>query len=326
MGTWLTVAVEAPSRSEALAASERTVAAVAAVEDRLSTWRADSELVRLNRAPVGRTVELSPALARDLARAGQLWQATAGAFDPGIGALVAAWDLRGAGRVPGAAELAAATAGAGLRHLTLDGVQAVRRSAGLLVDEGAFGKGVALDEAAAAARAAGATCVHLDLGGQQLLAGRCRSLAVAVADPRDRTHALLETELASGSLATSGNSERGRRADGVAIGHILDPRDGRPARDFGSVTVWAPDATTADALSTALFVMGPEDGMEWQRSHGGCEVVYLVGSGRELRVLTSSGARGRLGGQPAASPTAIDQRSHRSQATPPARGRGEGGT
>ena len=102
MGTSLEIAVEAADRAAGLAASERAVAALEAAEARLSTWRDDTELARLNRAPVGEPAALSPALARDLAAARRCWQETEGAFDPGVGALVRAWGLRTGGAASGA--------------------------------------------------------------------------------------------------------------------------------------------------------------------------------------------------------------------------------
>ena len=89
--------------------------------------------------------------------------------------------------------------------------------------------------------------------------GWCRTVAATV-------------RLTEGSLATSGNSERGH--DGR--GHILDPSDGRPAEDFGSVTVSTRDPLAADCLSTALFVMGPDAGMRWVEGRAGVEAVFMV--------------------------------------------------
>ncbi len=89
MGTILFLHVEAPTRQVALAASEAAVQAVEGVERRLSTWRSDTELATLNRHPAGAELALSPELSADLSAAVRVWQLTAGAFDPGIGALVA---------------------------------------------------------------------------------------------------------------------------------------------------------------------------------------------------------------------------------------------
>ena len=92
--------VEAAGRKEALEASERTIRAIERAEQRLSTWRASSELSRLNSTPAGDVLQLSAELTAELGEARRIWKETGGAFDPGIGALVRTFDLRGEGREP----------------------------------------------------------------------------------------------------------------------------------------------------------------------------------------------------------------------------------
>ena len=291
MGTWFDLAVRDRDREHALAASERAVRAVEAVEARLSTWREDSELSQLNHAPVGTAVELTEELAADLERARRYWRATEGAFDPGLGALVAAWGLRTGGRQPSAEELAAARAVGGFAAFELDGRRAVRLQPLAAIEEGGFGKGIALDAALAALRDSGVTEAELDLGGQLAVLGApCTS---ALADPRDRARAVLELSVPAGSLATSGNSEHGILVAGVHRGHLLDPRTGEPADDFGSLSVWAADATAADCLSK-LFVLGPEGALRWQAAHPEVELIVIEARGDRLLARATSGWRGRL--------------------------------
>ena len=295
MGTALEIKVEAADRTAALAASELAVEALEAAEARLSTWRDDSELERLNRAPVGQPVQLSPRLAAELRGVQHWWRETRGAFDPGIGALIAAWGLRTGGRVPGAEERKRARAAGGLAGLDLgaDG-RAVRRRPGLRIEEGGWGKGAGLDAAIAALRADGhARAAVLDLGGQVAVYGRGTSWTATVADPRDRQRGVVALTVSAGSIATSGNSEHGFERDGVRYGHLLDPRTGAPAPDFGSLTVWAPEALAADCLSK-LYVLGPDGALAWARAHPGVEVLALRTDGGRLRALASPGLRGKL--------------------------------
>ncbi|HMB52424.1 MAG TPA: FAD:protein FMN transferase, partial [Thermoanaerobaculia bacterium] len=245
MGTEATLVVEADDRAAALAASEQALAALAAVEARLSTWSDDSELAKLNAAPVGVPVALSPQLAADLALAAECRRATDGAFEPAVGALAAAWGLRDGGRLPGDGEITEALAAAGPEAVELGvvekaGATAVRRHAAARLEEGGFGKGVGLAAAAEALTGAGVRSAAVDLGGQLMLLGGATG-RVAVADPRHRGRALAVLDLDAGSVATSGNGERGLVVDGRRLGHLLDPRSGRPAADFGSLTVWAAD-------------------------------------------------------------------------------------
>jgi FAD:protein FMN transferase len=166
----------------------------------------------------------------------------------------------------------------------------VRRHAGVRLDAGAFGKGLALDEGLAAACAVGAHGVLVDFGGQLAVAGRHeRPLEVVIADPRCRARAAVRVPLCHGSIATTGNGERGRVVDGKHLGHVLDPRTGLPAADFGSVTVLAENALTADCLSTALFVLGPDAALAFAAAHDGIEVLVLVVDGDRLHARATPG-------------------------------------
>ncbi len=178
---------------------------------------------------------------------------------------------------------------AGFGHLEIEAGHARRLIGGFGVDEGAFGKGVALGDAARAALAAGATCVELDFGGQLLISGECKGRIVAIADPHDRNHVIATFPLRSGSVATSGTSERFVSVDGEVLGHILDPRTGRPAPSWGSVTVSADDPVAADCAATALFVMGPERGLAWAEQRTDLEAVFAVIAGNEILIFSTTG-------------------------------------
>ncbi len=292
MGTELVVFAAAPTRAAALDASEAAVAAVAAAEQRLSTWLSDSELSRLNGAAVGVDVALSPELAQDLADCLRWSRESGGAFDAGCGALAAAWGLRTGGAVPDDAALEAARSDTGLgAALALGNGTARWLRPGTSVDAGGFGKGVALDAAATAMRAVGAVG-WISLGGQVTAVDA--PVELAVAHPRERAKAIVHLSLGGGSAATSGNSERGLEAQGRRYGHILDPRTGLPAADFGSVTVWRQRAADADACSTAAFVMGPERALRWAATQSNCELLIASIRVGRVEVIATPGLRGRL--------------------------------
>jgi thiamine biosynthesis lipoprotein len=294
MGTVLEMTISARDRGTALAASQSLLDAVDAIERRLSTWREGSELSRFNRSVPGIEVSLSEELEADLREARRWWSATGGAFDPGVASLVAAWDLRGWGRTPSDTELVAARKASGLEHLVLTSGAGARTSAGFGIEEGGFAKGVALREAAAAALAAGASCVVMNFGGQIEVAGDCGKRWVEIADPRLRNESVARLLIESESVATSGNSERGLVVDGVELGHLLDPESGRPAPTWGAVSVVAADAVAADCLATALYVMGPDRGAVWLHGQTGIEAVFVEGSGRRTQLTATAGLRGRL--------------------------------
>ena len=306
MGTWLDVAVTATDRLTAIAAAEAALAAVESTEKRLSTWRPDSELAALNRSRPGSWVGLSSELARDLREALGWARNSAGWFNPGVASLVRVWDLRGPGTVPSRDGLAQALAGSDVSAFELRGSHARRLSGGFGIEEGGFGKGIALRDAAAAALAADADCVRFDFGGQTHAAGDCPTVRIGIAHPRDRATEVASIEVASGSVATSGNGERGIVVDGVRLGHVLDPHSGRPAADFGSVTVLAADPVAADCLSTALFARGPRLGSAWLESHPDIGAVFVIDRGSSVEILASDALLGRVSiDDPAVAVTAI---------------------
>lgn len=234
MGTVCEVAV---GGAEAERSIEAAFAEAERVEAMLSTWRPASELSRVNRGEASP----SPELAALLARASEWTHRTGGAFDPRVGELVALWRIREEGALPTAEAIGKA-------------LPANARSP--RVEEGAFGKGYALDRMLAAI---GRPAV-IDFGGQVAVRG---SVVVSIADPSDRARPVATFTLRDGSVSTSSGSEKTFLAGGRRFSHILDPRDGQALPPRGSVSVIADEALTADILSTALYVMGEDDGLRW---------------------------------------------------------------
>lgn len=296
MGTMARLVVAGPSRAESLEATREIERILRSAEAELSTWKPGTELDRLNRASPDRPVELVETVASELSRALRCAAATHGAFDPTLGALVAAWDLRGEGRAPAEEELQEALRRSGWRQLQEHG-GAWHRASGVTVDEGGFGKGAALDRVGRWLSDTAPGRVLVDLGGQILLfdpRGDGPPWPVSVAHPDDRQRPVLRLALPHGSVATSGNGERARASTGGAIGHLLDPRTGRPAADFGSVTVWAPTALEADCLATGLFVAGPDTALALAESHPGIEVLVIERREPGLSARASAGLRERI--------------------------------
>lgn len=293
MGTRAVLSVQADSRASGLAVLDTALTALEQAEAELSTWRPSSAISILNRQPVGQPWTATPRLCHMFSEVWAWRRATDGAFDPTIGRLLAAWDVHGDGRHPSAIEWADALAASGTERLAFDaGRCTMTRLADATIDVGAFGKGEALDRAAAMLQS---QPWMIDLGGQVSVGGPTRaqdSWRVAIADPRRRDRPVIEVPLTSGSLSTSAGSERDLVVNGSRVGHILDPRTGRPAEFEGSVSVWHERGLAADALSTALYVMGPDDGLRWAAARD-VAALYLIPDGATLRI-ESSPAFGRL--------------------------------
>ena len=291
MGTRAQLSTYAATHDRGLASLESALAVIEAAEDELSTWRESSHVSALNRHPIGQPWMATPRLCRMFSDVWEWHRATDGAFDSAIGRLLAAWDIHGEGTVPTREPHERARALSGMALLTFDlGRCTLTRRADVAIDVGAFGKGEALDRAAAVL---GDGPWMIDLGGQISVGGRVPPQGgwpVGVADPRRRDHRVLQVRMATGSLSTSAGSERDLVVNGVRVGHIFDPRTGRPAMFNGSVTVWHERGLAADALSTALYVMGPEAGLRWAEERG-IAACYLIPERGTLRVETTGAFR-----------------------------------
>ena len=282
MGTVCTARVETADSARAIGAIGRAFDEIARLERVMSSWRDDSELARLNATGTER-FECSSDLHAALDSSRVYAALTGGAFDPTVDPLERAWDLRGHGRVPTDRELDDARARVGWSGLVLEpGGRGARFARdGMSVDLGGIGKGLALDRAADRLRENGVDRGLLNFGGETLALGA--DWDVAVADPSARLTPAVRLRVSAGAVSTSGQSERGVVVRGRRYGHIVDPRDGRPVERAGSVTVVAPSATRADALSTALLVMGRERAGEFAARHPEVGVLWLEPKGATMR-------------------------------------------
>ena len=276
MGTWATLAVRAADRPAGLRLLEQMVRSIEGAEASLSTWRADSVLSALNRQPVNDPFPLPPATCGLWPRLVRWHRLTGGAFDPAVGRLGEVWGLRAGGSVPAPEVLRAARAVTGLSHFRFDpDTCRVTRTANATLDAGAFGKGEALRRLIAAL--ADGLPWMVDLGGQIAVGGPSggEGWPVGIAHPARRIQAALALTLTTGSLATSGASERSWVVEGRPVVHILDPRTGQPVHRPASATVWHEDPLAADVLSTALYVMGAGEGLDYAERHG-IAALFLV--------------------------------------------------
>lgn len=270
---------------------------IARIENFLSTWKSESELSSLNRAPVGTPVRLSPELFELLHRTFTIARTTDGAFNPMLRPLIDLWKTREEGTIPSAASISAALQRTSIDLLSFDRVAlTVTRLADVRVEEGGFGKGYAIDRAIALLRERGVASGYIDFGGQVSAFGT--AAVVAVADPVERDKGALAVTLHEASISTSAGSEKGFVIDGRAFTHILDPRTGEALPPRGSVSVIHPSALDADVLSTALYVMGPDQGFRYANEHG-IDAVFIVPSssdpGRfDVRVSNRLGANGTI--------------------------------
>jgi thiamine biosynthesis lipoprotein len=250
------------------AAGEEALAEIERLEAQLSLFVPTSEIAHVNARAAKGPVRVSVELFSLLQRARQLHQETGGAFDITIAPLLRCWGfLGGSGRLPNEAQLAEARGCVGMEKLQLDaGERTVRfLRDGMMLDLGAIGKGYAIERAAEILREAGIRRALLHGGTSTVyglgrpLEGEAWRIGLQAPPAVSLTPALKLPVVALHNEALSVSAQWGKsfEAGGQTYGHVLDPRTGRPVA-HGAVlaAVITASATDADALSTALLVLG----------------------------------------------------------------------
>jgi thiamine biosynthesis lipoprotein len=248
---------------------------LAEVDQQMSTWRADSELAEFNRLPAA-SCRVMPAPVLELVRFGERLSADSdGAFDLTIEPLLNLWGFgpqsRGE-RVPTAAEITAARADVGHRHLRIDGEQ-LCKDAAVQVDLNSIAAGYTVDRIAERLETLGVHSYLLDITGEIRAAGRKpdgSAWRIAIEAPRDdRQVAQRVLELDGQGVSTSGDYRNYFEQDGKRYSHTLDPQTGAPiSHRLAAVTVVDPSTLRADGLSTLLMVLGPERGFAFAERAG----------------------------------------------------------
>ncbi|MCO5093574.1 FAD:protein FMN transferase [Bosea sp. (in: a-proteobacteria)] len=251
-GSWRVVLADG-GRAEA--AARETAAALEAIDAAMSPFRPDSELARFNRSAGTGWQEVSPAFAGVTAEALRIAGLSGGAFDPSIGPVVARY---GFGPITG-------VRAGDYRGLAVRGEAIRKDEARLSLDLCGIAKGHALDAVRARLAGIGVGDVLIEIGGEVLARGTGpdgRGWRIGIADPV--AGGVLARVSGEGlAFATSGDAINAYEVAGRRYSHIIDPRTSEPVRNaVASVTVAAPTGAMADALATALVVLGPERGLK----------------------------------------------------------------
>jgi thiamine biosynthesis lipoprotein len=264
-------------------AALETLDLVETLEAEISYFQPGSEISRINALAAEGPVEVSPPLLDLLRLAMRLYEETEGAYDITAAPLWEAWGFaRRAGAIPSETQLAEARAQVGGHLVELDGERrTIRfRRPGVRINLGSVGKGHALDVCSRRLLELGIADFLFHGGQSSVLArgfrepgvsgeapSRSRHWEIGIRDPRRPGRRLGVVRLDDRALGTSSGQFQSFRHKGRRYGHILDPRSGWPAEAVLAVTVVAPTAALADALSTAFYVMGVDRSLEYSRAH-----------------------------------------------------------
>ena len=300
MGTIVSVTVLTPDALAGRAAIDAAFDEIARVEALTSRYLQESEISRLNARTDGFAgARVSRDVAEIVSRSLAVAEASSGAFDITVAPLVDLWTFpEGDYALPDESYIRAALRTVNWRAVQVDVVESTLTVLpGTELDLAGVAKGYAVDRAVAVLEAMGVETAVVDAGGDVGFVGAppdANAWRVGIKHPR--ADGLMGVVLVDGgSVATSGDYQNYFLMDGVRYHHILDPATGYPSRGIMSVTVATERAVDADALATAVFVLGPDEGLALIERTPGAAAVVVTGDGDSPgRVLVSSGLAGRF--------------------------------
>jgi FAD:protein FMN transferase len=258
LGTVVDIQVRDRDRGKAEKAIAVALAEVRRVDRIFSTTKTDSEVWALNQS-TRETVGTRPELYAILLSSDKLWRASGGAFDAGLNNLIELWGFGSETEgVPSPEAVQAAQQSSGWQSVRLDNGNLVR-PVGLQFNFGGIAKGYAVDRAIEVLQAQGISSAMVNAGGEIRSYGG--GWVVGIQHPRRSSEMIARIRPGDLAVATSGDYEQYFEVDGQRYHHLLDPHTGYPAWGVQSVTVIAPNCTDADGLSTAAFILGPDEGL-----------------------------------------------------------------
>ncbi len=302
MGTFGRVIAVAGDSAAALKSIEAAFEEIAIVEKLMSYHNEDSQINNVNRNAYKAPVEVSERTFEVLQRSVEFSGITGGAFDITVGPMVDLWHLAGQRQsVPTEAQLQQARGKVGYEKLILDANEmSVRFTVdGMKLDLGGIAKGYSIDKAIEAMRNSGAIGGMVDIGGDIRCFGAPppgkKRWRIALQDPGEVTATfgsgyLLTLGFAESAVATSGDYRRFVLVEGQKYSHIISPATSSAAKELSSVSIIAATATEADALATAVSVMGQEKGLALIESLENVEAI-LIPAGARQRTIQTKGAK-----------------------------------
>lgn len=284
MGTDVTITVVAPSAKEGEAAIDAAMEEIRRLDRMMSLYKDDSEITRVNLAAGEHSVQVPPEMIEVVERARMVSDLSGGAFDITIGPLVVLWQMKlKEGAVPTDKEIKAVLSRVNYRDALFDkkGSTIFLTRKGMIMDLGGCAKGYAADRAAEVLRKHRITNALVAVAGDIRAMGKRedgKPWRIGVQHPREAGKLLTTLELSDRSISTSGDYERFKIVNKKRYHHILDPRTGRPSEGMESVTIIGDTGAAIDPLTTALFILGPEKGMQIVKQFG-YEAIFVDDKG-----------------------------------------------
>lgn len=280
MGTRISVESWHSSDTQASSCNRQVFSNMHRIDALMSPYKKDSEISAVNRNAAIAPVKVSKELYQLLLRAIDISELSAGAFDITFASVGRYYEYRQQ-KQPDDALIASQLGNIDYHHLVLkDGTVAFSRQ-DVQIDLGGIAKGHAVDQGIRILQGCGIEHAIVTAGGDSRILGnkKGRPWIMGIQHPRDKKQLALALPLSDSAISTSGDYERFFLRNGERIHHIIDPQTGRSAKNAWSASVIGPDATSTDALSTTLFVLGAKKGMQLINSLDDIDAIIIDSQG-----------------------------------------------
>lgn len=281
MGSRFDITVVADDEKHGNAYIDLAVSEIQRIEKIISSWDPNSQTSKINRMAGLEAVQVDQELFDLIGRAVKISQLSSGAFDISYASMDRIWKFDGSMTVmPSAQEIKNSVAKVGYHNIILDPKKRTvfLKQKEMRIGFGAIGKGYAADKAKALLIEKGVEAGIINASGDLNAWGKQSNgedWLVAITNPLNKEKAFAWLPVKNSAVVTSGNYEKFVRFDGVRYSHIIDPRTGYPSTGIVSVSVFAVSAELADALATAVFVMGVEVGLDFINQINGIECIIV---------------------------------------------------
>ena len=295
MGTVVEITLIGDDSEAANQAALRAFQEIKRIETLMSPWLDSSDVTRINRAAGKEWVKVSPETMEVIKKAQEISELSEGGFDITVGPLSELWRKAREKKTPPPVEDVKGKLDlVNYKKLGIDSEgKVLLKKKGMAMDLGGIAKGYAVDRAFELLMSLGYKNMIVNAGGD-LRAGGLKNnqpWSIGIQHPRDSKIILARISVSDTAVATSGDYEKFFLDQGKRYHHIFNPKDGFPTNGYQSVTILCKDGMTADALATAVFVLGPEKGYPLCQKLEGVNCLIVD---QEGKIIISSGLKDRI--------------------------------
>jgi thiamine biosynthesis lipoprotein len=286
MGTLIEITLVGDDEAAANKAALQAFQEIKRIEQLMSPWIESADVSRINRSSGKEWVKISPETQTVIKKAQEISEISGGAFDITVGPLVELWRKARQEKIPPSAEAVKARLGlVNFKNIAMDREGKVfLKKKGMAIDLGGIAKGYAVDKAFELLQSLGYKNLIVNAGGDLRIGGlkNNQPWSIGIQHPRESQKFLARISVTDMAVATSGDYQRFFIYEGKRYPHIFNPKDGFPTDDCQSVTVFSKEGMTADALATAVFVLGLEKGYSLCRKLEGVDCLIVDKEGKTI--------------------------------------------